>query len=154
MAKQFDHLDYKIMRMIADNARKPFLEIARECNVSGAAIHQRVQKLIAMGAIKGFETIINSNMAGFETCAFVGFILKDASRFNEIVEVLKGIPQVVECHITSGQYDILAKIYARNNSDLMNLIHEKINSVGLTRTESLISFEEVFERPIPIGIPE
>ncbi len=149
--QQFDKLDYRILTTISDNARKPFLEIARESNVSGAAIHQRVQKLIGNGVIRGFETILNPNSAGFETCAYIGFILKDSSRFNEVIEVLKEIPQVVECHITSGQYDILAKIYAKNNNHLMKLIHEKMNTIGLARTESLISFQEVFKRPIPIG---
>ena len=148
--QQFDNLDYKILRMISENARKPFLEIARECNVSGAAIHQRVQKLTAMGVIKGFESILNPSSIGFEACAYIGFILKDPSRFKEVVEALKKIPQVVECHYTTGQYDIFVKLYARNNNDLMTLIHEQLNSMGLARTETLISFEEVFRRPMPI----
>ena len=50
---QLDSLDYKILKLIASNARIPFLEVARECNVSGAAIHQRVQKLTNLVIIKG-----------------------------------------------------------------------------------------------------
>ena len=42
---QLDTLDEQILKLIADNARIPFLEVARACNVSGAAIHQRIQKL-------------------------------------------------------------------------------------------------------------
>lgn len=149
--QQFDKLDYRILRLISDNARKPFLEIARESNVSGAAIHQRVQKLIGNKVIRGFETIFNPSAAGFDTCAYIGFILKDSSRFQEVINSLREIPEVVECHITSGHYDIMAKIYAKNNRHLMNLIHDKMNTLGLARTETLISFEEVFRRPIPIS---
>ena len=56
---QLDNLDYKILKLIASNARIPFLEVARECNVSGAAIHQRVQKLTNLGIIKGSEFTIH-----------------------------------------------------------------------------------------------
>lgn len=148
--QQFDNLDYKILKMITHNARKPFLEIARECNVSGAAIHQRVQKLTQMGVIRGFETILSPAAVGYETCAYIGFILKDSSCYRDLIEVLRDIPQVVECHFTTGQYDILVKIFAKNNTDLMQLIHNRLSSIGMARTETLISFEEVFRRPIPV----
>ncbi len=147
--QQLDSLDYKILDMLSGNARKPFLEIARECNVSGAAIHQRVQKLMG-GPIKSFETVVDPVAMGYETCAYIGFILKDSSTFNEVINQLRAIPEVVECHFTSGQYDIIAKIYARNNAHLMELIHNNISIEGKSRTETMISFEEVFRRTIPI----
>ncbi len=65
MAKsQLDSLDFKILRTLSSNGRKPYLEIARECNVSGAAIHQRIQKLNAMGVLKGSECLIVSFRPG------------------------------------------------------------------------------------------
>lgn len=114
MARQhFDNLDFKILQMLSGTARKPFLEIARETNVSGAAIHQRIQKLTQAGVIKGFETIIDPCAVGYDTCAYIGFILNDPANFDDVVEHLKEIPEVVECHFTTGSYDILAKIYAK-----------------------------------------
>ena len=86
---QLDSLDIKILQMLASNARKPFLEIARACDVSGAAIHQRIQKLTAMGVIKGSESLIDPAMVGYDTCAYIGFFLKDPSQFNHVVEELK-----------------------------------------------------------------
>ena len=78
MAKaQLDSLDYKILKTLSTNGRKPFLEIARECNVSGAAIHQRIQKLMAMGVLRGSECLINPASVGYDTCAYIGFFLKD-----------------------------------------------------------------------------
>lgn len=148
---QLDSLDHKILRMLASNARKPFLEIARECNVSGAAIHQRIQRLTTMGVIKGSEMLIDPSAVGYETCAYIGFFLKDPSQFNNVVEELKKIPEVVECHFTTGQYDMFIKIHARNNDHLLQIIHHKLQHLGLARTESLISFKEVFKRQIPIG---
>ncbi len=151
---QLDSLDYKILQMLSVNARKPYLEIARECNVSGAAIHQRIQKLINMGVLKGSESLINPSSVGYDTCAYIGFFLKDPSQFDQVIEKLKTIPEVVECHITTGQYDMFIKLYAKNNYDLMSIIHGKLQNLGLARTETLISFKEVFKRNIPVIDPE
>lgn len=145
-----DALDLKILQMLSVNARKPYLEIARESGVSGAAIHQRIQKLTNLGVIKGSESLIEPSAVGYDTCAYIGFFLNDPSKFNDVIEELKKIPEVVECHYTTGKYDIFIKLYARNNDHLLHIIHEKLQSLGLARTESLISFKEVFRRQMPI----
>lgn len=147
---QLDKLDVKILRMMTGNARKPFLEIARECGVSGAAVHQRIGKLQASGVIKGTEMLVEPSAIGYDTCAYMGFFLKDPASFNSVIAKLREIPEVVECHFTTGQYDLFIKIYARNNDHLLHLIHEKLQNLGLSRTESLISFKEVFKRPLPV----
>ncbi len=149
---QLDELDKKILNMIAGNARTPFLEVARACNVSGAAIHQRVQKLINLGIIKGSEYIIDHAKVGYETCAYMGLYLKEPEDFPKVVEALQRIPEVVECHYTTGQYDLFIKIFAHNNQHLLEIIHKKLQPLGLARTESLISFKETFKRQLPIEL--
>ncbi|MDL2256896.1 Lrp/AsnC ligand binding domain-containing protein [Bacteroidales bacterium OttesenSCG-928-I14] len=146
---QLDKLDEKIIKMVLENARVPFLEIARECNVSGAAIHQRVQKLINLGVLKGSEFIVDHNKVGYETCAYMGLFLKDPIEFDKVVSQLSNIPEVVECHYTTGKYDIFIKLFARNNQHLLEIIHSKLQPLGLARTETLISFKEGFRRQIP-----
>ena len=89
--KHIDKLDEKILKLISDNARMPFLEVARECNVSGAAIHQRIQKLMSQGVIKGSEYVLNPEKVGYETCAYIGLFLKDPSRFDKVLDELKKI---------------------------------------------------------------
>lgn len=147
---QIDKLDEKILQMISLDARVPFLEVARECNVSGAAIHQRIQKLTNLGIIKGSEYIIDANKIGYQTCSYVGIFLKDPGQFRYVVNELLKIPEVVECHYTTGQYDMFIKIYARNNKHMLSIIHEKLQPLGLSRTETLISFNEAFRRNVPI----
>ena len=147
---QLDELDCKILKMLSSNARKPYLEIARECNVSGAAIHQRIQKLYSVGVLQGSESIIDPAAVGYDTCAYIGFFLSDPSKFDDMVEKLKGVPEV-ECHYTTGKYDMLIKLYARNNEHLLQLIHDQLQSIGYARTETLISFKQVFKRQIPIA---
>ena len=150
---KLDSLDYKILKMLSADARKPYLEIARVCNVSGAAIHQRIQKLYNMGVINGSITLISPSAVGYETCAYVGIFLNDSSRFEEVVQHLKEMPEVIECYFTTGKYDMFVKIFARNNDHLLSLIHDKFLQLGLGRTETLITFKEVFKRQIPIVEP-
>lgn len=145
-----DSLDKKILRLIADDARIPFLEVARACNVSGAAIHQRIQKLTNLGVIKGSKFIIDPEKIGYETCAYVGLNLKHPENFDEAVDALKHIPEVVECHYTTGDYDMFIKIYAQNNHHLLNIIHDRLQPLGLSRSETIISFNSAFNRQLPI----
>lgn len=147
---QFDSLDCKILSLLSQNARKPFLEIARECNVSGAAVHQRIQKLTSQGVIQGFESLISPAAIGYDTCAYIGFILSDPAKAEEVTQALQCIPEVVEVHYTTGKYDLLAKLYAHNNRHLLQLIHDRMQSLNAGRTETLISFKEEFRRPVPI----
>lgn len=149
---QLDALDEQILKLIANNARIPFLEVARTCNVSGAAIHQRIQKLTNLGILKGSQFIIDPEKVGYETCAYIGLYLKDPSSFEEVIEQLSLIPEVVECHYTTGKYDMFIKIYARNNHHLLSIIHDKLQPLNLARTETLISFHEALKRQMPIEL--
>ncbi len=148
---QLDALDRKILRMIAEDARIPFLEVARACNVSGAAIHQRIQKLTSIGVLKGSRFIIDPESIGYETCAYVGINLKHPEKFDLAVESLKAIPEVVECHYTTGDYDLFIKIFAMNNHHLLDIIHDKLQPLGLSRSETIISFGSAFTRQLPMS---
>lgn len=151
MAKYIlDHLDRKILKMITRDARVPFLEVAKACNVSGAAIHQRVQKLAALGIIRGSQFIVEPERIGYETCAFIGLYLKDPAKFDNVVAELFKIPEVVECHYTTGGFDMFIKLYAKNNHHLLNIIHDKLQPLGLSRSETIISFNATFQRPLAI----
>ncbi|MBP3738522.1 MAG: Lrp/AsnC ligand binding domain-containing protein [Muribaculaceae bacterium] len=148
---KLDNLDFKILKMLSINARKPYLEIARACNVSGAAIHQRIQKLYNMGVINGSMTLINPEMVGYDTCAFVGLFVSDPAKFNDVIEGLKAMPEVVECYYTTGKYDIFIKLYAHNNEHMLTSILDKFLQMGIARSETLITFKEVFKRQLPIA---
>lgn len=151
MYHDLDELDEKILKQIISNARTPFLEVARECGVSGAAIHQRVQKLTNAGVIKGSEFILDPEKIGYETCAYVGVFLTSPSSFDDVVKKLEAIPEVIECYYTTGQYDLLIKVFAKNNKDLLRIIHSELQPLGLSRTETLMCFKEGFRKKLPIN---
>ena len=148
--QKLDNLDKQILRMIAEDARVPFLEVARACDVSGAVIHQRIQKLNSMGVLKGSQFIINPEKIGYETCAYIGLNLRNPEKFDDVMVELQKIPEVTECHYTTGNFDMFIKIYAKNNHHLLNIIHDKLQPLGLASSETLISFNTVFDRQLPI----
>ena len=148
--QKLDSLDKKILRMVSEDARVPFLEVARACNVSGAAIHQRIQKLTMLGILKGSQFVIDPERIGYETCAFIGLNLKNPENFDQVMEELKKIPEVTECHYTTGNFDMFIKIYAQNNHHLLTIIHDKLQPLGLSSSETLISFHSAFERQLPV----
>jgi Lrp/AsnC family transcriptional regulator for asnA, asnC and gidA len=147
-----DELDRKILTLITKNARIPYLEVARECKVSGAAIHQRIQRLTKIGVITGSEFSISPKKIGFDTCAYVGIFLDSASLYPKVVEQLKDIPEITQCHYITGGYSIFIKIYTRNNEDLKHVLVDKVQAIkGISRTETFISLEESFNRQLPLS---
>ena len=149
--KKLDELDRKILELILNDARIPFLEVARACNVSGAAIHQRIQKLTSLGILKGSQYIVDAEKIGYETCAYIGLYLKNPENFDKVIEELRKMPEVVECHYTTGAFDMFIKIYAYNNHHLLNIIHDKLQPLGLSRSETIISFNEAIKRPLSVA---
>ncbi len=148
---QIDDLDRKILDIITKNARVPYLEVARECNVSGAAIHQRVQRLIKAGVIRGSEFKVDPALVGFRTCAYIGVFLEHPGHYRNIIEEFKRIPEIIECHYTTGNYSLFIKVYTRDNEHLRNILTDKIQIIpGIMRTETLISLEESINRQIPV----
>jgi len=148
---QLDDIDKKILNLLQEDSRMPFLEIARECGISGAAIHQRFQKLLNDGLVIGSEILVDPIKIGYSTCAFIGIFLEKASMFSEVVEELKKIPEVVECHYTTGNYSIFIKVFTHDNNHLKEVLAEKLQSIkGISRTETLISLEQSFKRYLPV----
>jgi Lrp/AsnC family transcriptional regulator, regulator for asnA, asnC and gidA len=148
---QIDSLDKKIIKLITKNARIPYLEVARECNVSGAAIHQRIQRLTNMGVISGSKFIIEPKKIGYKTCAYMGIFLDKASLYNSVMADLIKIPEITQCHFTTGNYSIFIKIYAKDNEHLKSILSDNIQLIpGISRTETFISLEVGFNRSVPI----
>ncbi|HEY3370476.1 MAG TPA: Lrp/AsnC ligand binding domain-containing protein [Prolixibacteraceae bacterium] len=146
-----DELDEKILKLITKNARIPFLEVARECGVSGAAIHQRVQRLLNLGVVSGSEFLVNPQKMGYFTCAYMGIHLEKAKYHQQVVAELTKIPEVVECHYVTGSYAIFIKVQTKTNKHLKKLIDEDLQEIeGIARTETFISLEMEFKRQVPI----
>jgi len=148
---EIDGIDKEILRHLMEDARLPILQIANKIGISGAAIHQRLRKLEQAGVITGSKCIINSKILGYTTMAFIGVYLERASSNADAVRELKKIPEVLECHYTTGNWSILIKIICKDNEHLMQLLNKKIQTIaGVSRTETYISLEQQIERQIQL----
>lgn len=148
-----DSLDRRILSLLTKNARTPFLEVARACNVSGAAIHQRIQRLIEAGVITGSQFNISPRGVGYGTCAYIGIRvqLNSTSTHEEVFAKIKKINEIVECHHVTGQYSLLIKIYSKDNEHLKQIIVHKIQAIPeINSTETFLSLEEGFSRQLPV----
>lgn len=150
-----DAIDRKILKFLIKNARMPFLEIARECGISGAAIHQRIRKMDESGVILGSRLIVDPKMLGFDVCAHIGIIIKDPQQLMQTMEKLRDVPEIVECHFITGSYNILAKLYCLDNEHLMRTIFDGILRIpGVSTTETFISLQEAFQRQVNVDFIE
>ena len=149
--EKIDNLDRKILEIVMKNARIPSKDVAVVCGVSRAAIHQRIQRMIDTDVITGSGYHVNPKVLGYTTCTYIGVKLEKGSMYKNVVPELEKIPEVVECHFTTGPYTMLIKLYARDNQHLMELLNSKIQMIhGVKETETLISLEQSMNREIPI----
>lgn len=146
-----DGIDKKILRFLMEDARTPVLEIARKIGISGAAIHQRLRKLEKSGLLAGSQFRINPKVLGYTTMAYIGIFLDKAMSNPAAVKELQKIPEILECHYTTGNWSILIKVLCKDNEHLMQLLNKKIQQIeGVSRTETFISLDQQIDRQISI----
>lgn len=146
---QLDDIDRKILSMLVNNARTPFLEIARECNISGAAVHQRVHKLETAGVIIGSRMVIKPGALGLNVCAFISVCLSEDNKYPDVVSALKHVPEIVECHFVTGKAALFVKVFCYDNEHLMNILIDTIQRIPYVQsTDTMISLDQAFEREV------
>ncbi len=149
MTHHIDEIDRKILSLLVNNARMPFLEIARECGISGAAVHQRVKKLETNGVISGSRLLVKPSALGLNVCAFISVYLSEDNKYLDVVEAIKHIPEVVECHFITGKASILLKVYCLDNEHLLSTMLNTIQRIPYVQsTDTTISLEKAFERSV------
>lgn len=149
----FDKLDLNILRALSENARTPYLEIARDNGVSGAAVHQRVQRLTANKVIVGSKCLIDPSAVGFNVVAYLGICAMPGTDIDKLTKGLSEIPEITECHVVAGRYDIIAKLNAPDNHSMLDIIRERLRPLSIASTETMVSFREAFSRSVPVTNP-
>lgn len=148
---KLDDLDYKILMELQKDAKQPYTDIAKKVFVSGGTIHVRMNKLESMGIVTGASLNIDYEKLGLDVSAFLGIFLSKSSLYTEVSQQLSQIPEIVEAHYTTGNYSIFARIVCRDTNHLREVLHDKIQGIeGIQRTETFISLEETFKRPVEL----
>lgn len=150
--QQLDDLDLQILSILFNDSRTPFLEIARQCHVSGGTIHVRMKKMEDMGIIKGTKLMVDNSKLGYDVCCFIGIRLDKSSSYAAALEELQNINEIIELHYTTGDYSILIKVLCKNISHLQDLLMNKIQSIsGIQSTNTFISLLKPIDRNININ---
>ena len=151
--EKIDELDRKILKIITQSARIPFKDVAEQCGVSRAAVHQRVQKMFDNGVITGSSYHVQPKMLGYQLCVYIGITMEKASMYNQVIAELQQIPEVVEAQYTLGAFGILIKVYAHDNEHLLSLLNTKIQAIpGVADTTTLTALSQPIYRQLPIEI--
>lgn len=152
---QIDNLDLKILNLLMQNAFMPYTEIGKELYVSPGTVHVRMNKMQKMGVVQNPQLHVNFAKLGLDVTAFIGVFLIRSDQYDKVVNALKKIEEVISCHYTTGNYSLFLKVVCRDTQHLREVLHDKLQRIeGINRTETLISLEESFSRPLHIKVDE
>ena len=144
-----DKLDLDILDILIKDCKTPYLEIARMCHVSGGTIHVRMKKMEDLGILLGYNLLLDLPKLGFDVCCFVGIFTNGASSLPEIIKEMQKINEIVELHLTTGDFEIFIKVICRNITHLQDILINHINKIrGIHRTNTFISLSQKINRNI------
>ena len=149
MSEKIDDLDYKILRLLMQDAKIPYTDIAKQLFISSGTVHVRMKKLETMGIVTGSQVTVDYAKLGYDISAFLGIYLKESSMYKAVIQDLKNIPEIVSAHYTTGVYSIFARVICRDTNHLRTVLSEKVQAIqGIQRTETFISLQENINRPL------
>lgn len=149
---ELDNVDLKILEILRDDAKKPFTEVAKKVHVSQGTVHVRMNKMEEAGIIEKTTLKLNYGKMGFDITAFIGIYLEKSALYEQVLAKLKGIPEIINIHYTTGNYSMFVKIHCRDTNHLKEVLHEKMQQVeGIERTETMISLEESLDRNLKLA---
>ena len=154
MAKNYeiDNTDLKILEILMQDAKRPYTEVAKKVNVSQGTVHVRMNKMEEAGILEKTTLRINYAKLGYDITAFIGIYLEKSALYESVLAKLKGIPEIINIHYTTGNYSMFVKIHCRDTNHLKEVLHDKMQQVdGIERTETMISLEESLDRNLKLS---
>lgn len=146
-----DKLDYQIIHHMMHDAGSSYADLGKKFFVSAGTIHVRIKKLQDAGIISGMVYKIDIKKLGFDVIAFIGIYLKESSMYDSVAKELRKMPEIVRLNYTTGNYSMFAEIVCRDIGEFKTVLHDKLQAIkGIERTETLISLEESFNRPVSV----
>ena len=135
---ELDDTDRKILRILMADARTPFSEIARQIDMSSATVHDRVNRMEDAGVIEGYHASLDPKQIGLGISALVGLRVEQG-RERDTLERLAAIEGVQEVHLTTGQWDVVIRVYAADTERLRELMFDTIAQMeGFARSQTMV----------------
>ena len=148
---QIDSTDIRIVEALMEDGRIAYSALAEQIGSSNTLVHQRVRKLRELEILTKPVFLVSPEHIGYDTCAFVLIIVREAKQINDVIESIKKIPEVVSCVSIMGRYDLMVRVYAINNKHLQDIVHDKLQAIPeIEGTNTMVAFEVSFERQVNI----
>ncbi|MDC0705934.1 Lrp/AsnC family transcriptional regulator [Priestia sp. AB] len=143
-SKVLDKLDIQILDLLQREAKLSNIEISKRVNLSPPAVHIRIKRLENEGFIKRQVAILNQEKLGFDLLCFIFMStnIHQAEKLDALENALRSMPEVLECHCLTGEYDYLLKIANRDRKELETFIR-KLNKLGITRIQTSLALREI-----------
>lgn len=139
---EIDNIDLKILNILKEDAKKPYTEVAKKVFVSPGTVHVRMKKMEEMGVVTGTSLKVDYSKLGYDITCFLGIFLEKSSLYDEVVDKLREVDEIVNIRYTTGNYNIFAKIHCRDTRHLRDILHDKIQQIeGIESTETFISLD-------------
>jgi Lrp/AsnC family transcriptional regulator for asnA, asnC and gidA len=133
-----DEINLKILDILSRDASRPFVDIAKELEISDATVHIRVRRLVAAGILRKFTIATDNRLLGYDHLAFVGINIKEGSS-DEAIAILSAFDEILELHEMYGQFDLLLKIRGKSLEEMREVIVNKIGRIPQIREAELMT---------------
>jgi DNA-binding Lrp family transcriptional regulator len=141
-----DKVDKSVLRALQADGRLSNVELARKISLSPPAAHARVRRLEKDGYIRQYTVIVDREKAGYDLLCFIHISLQmhQVTQVEKFREATRKMPEVLECHHITGEYDYLLKVVLRNRKDLERFVVDKLTPIpGVARIHTSLVFTEV-----------
>jgi len=148
--KTLDRTDRRILECLQSDGRIPNVQLAKKVNLTPTPCIERVKRLERQGFIRGYTALLNPELVNASLLVFVEIDLshKSPDAFKQFREEARKLPEIMECHLVSGNFDYLIKARVSDMKTYRKLLGEKLLSLpGVNGSRSYVVMEEVKETP-------
>ncbi len=145
-AKPVDEIDLALLAALQADGRTSNVELARRVNLSPPAVHARLRRLEEQGLIRAYAALLDAERLGFDMLCFIhiGLERHTTEQVERVRAAIRNMPEVLECHHVTGEFDYLLKVIVRNRHDLQRFVLDRLTPVpGLARIHTSLVLEEV-----------
>jgi DNA-binding Lrp family transcriptional regulator len=149
LVDRLDDIDERILAELAEHARATFAEVGERVNLSAPAVKRRVDRMLDRGVIKGFTIVIDRNVLGWTTEAYVQVFCHGTIAPERLRAAWVDIPEVVSAATVTGTSDAILHVLARDMQHLEEALERIRSSADIERSESIVVLSNLIERTMP-----
>jgi Lrp/AsnC family leucine-responsive transcriptional regulator len=143
---KLDKIDHKILRILQENSKITNLDLSKQIGLSPAPTLERVKKLEQSGVIESYHAQVNPQTVGLnvKTFVLVSLAWQKSNALNNFLEKIKGIDEIVECYIITGEADFIMKIVSKDIPSYEQLLFKTLSQIEeIERVKTLMTLSTV-----------